>query len=72
MMLGVARPTVTIVAGTLQKAGLITYQRGTVTVINRKKLEAGSCECYRTCTDLLTNVTSDRKTIALITESIGS
>ena len=61
MMLGVARPTVTVVAGTLQKARLITYQRGTVTVVDRKKLEAGSCECYRTCTDLLNSVTSGRK-----------
>jgi CRP-like cAMP-binding protein len=60
MMLGVARPTVTVVAGTLQKAGLITYQRGTVTILDRKKLEAGSCECYRTCTDLLNSVTSGR------------
>jgi Mn-dependent DtxR family transcriptional regulator len=61
MMLGVARPTVTVVAGTLQKARLITYQRGTVTIVDRKKLEAASCECYRTCTDLLDSVTSDRK-----------
>jgi CRP-like cAMP-binding protein len=61
IMLGVARPTVTVVAGTLQKAGLITYQRGTVTIVDRKDLEASSCECYRTCTDLLNNVTSVRK-----------
>jgi len=61
MMLGVARPTVTVVAGTLQKAKLITYQRGTVTILDRKKLEGASCECYRTCTNLLDNVTSDRK-----------
>lgn len=58
MMLGVARPTVTVVAGTLQKARLITYRRGTVTILNRKKLENESCECYRTCTDLLNNVIS--------------
>ena len=62
MMLGVARPTVTIVAGTLQKAGLITYQRGRVTVLDREKLEAASCECYRTVTGLLNNVTSGRNT----------
>jgi CRP-like cAMP-binding protein len=61
MMLGVARPTVTVVAGTLQKARLITYQRGNVNVVDRAKLEAASCECYRTCTDLLDNVTSGRK-----------
>jgi CRP-like cAMP-binding protein len=62
MMLGVARPTVTIVAGTLQKAGLITYQRGRVTVLDRAKLEAASCECYRTVTSLLNNVTAGRNT----------
>src|SRR4029078_12285654 len=60
MMLGVARPTVTIVAGTLQRAGLITYQRGKVTVLDRKKLEGASCECYRTVANLLNNVTSGR------------
>jgi len=57
MMLGTSRPTVTVVAGTLQKAGLITYHRGHVTIVNRKKLESASCECYRTTTDLLENVT---------------
>jgi CRP-like cAMP-binding protein len=57
MMLGAARPTVTVVAGTLQKAGLITYHRGHVTVVDREQLEAASCECYRTATDLLQAVT---------------
>jgi CRP-like cAMP-binding protein len=45
-MLGVRRPTVTAVAGILQKAGLISYHRGTLTVLDRKGLEAASCECY--------------------------
>jgi Mn-dependent DtxR family transcriptional regulator len=58
MMLGAARPTVTVVAGTLQKAGLITYRRGKVTIVDRKKLESASCECYRTATNLLEAVTS--------------
>jgi CRP-like cAMP-binding protein len=57
MMLGTSRPTVTVVAGTLQKAGLITYQRGHVTIVDREKLESASCECYRTATNLLRNVT---------------
>ena len=57
MMLGAARPTVTVVAGTLQKAGLITYHRGHVTVVNRQELEAASCECYRASTDMLRGVT---------------
>jgi CRP-like cAMP-binding protein len=60
MMLGVSRPSVTVVAGTLQKAGLITYHRGHLTIVAREKLESASCECYRTATDLLKNVT--RKT----------
>jgi len=60
MMLGVARPTVTIVAGTLQKAGLIAYRRGTVTILDRERLEAAACECYRVGTDLLLSVTNKR------------
>jgi CRP-like cAMP-binding protein len=57
MMLGTSRPTVTLVAGTLQKAGLITYHRGHLTIVDRENLEAASCECYRTTTDLLEGVT---------------
>jgi CRP-like cAMP-binding protein len=48
MMLGSTRPTVTVVAGTLQKAGLIRYRHGKVTVVDRKSLEEASCECYST------------------------
>jgi CRP-like cAMP-binding protein len=57
MMLGTSRPTVTLVAGTLQKAGLIKYHRGHVTIVDREALEAASCECYRTATELLRSVT---------------
>jgi CRP-like cAMP-binding protein len=57
MMLGTSRPTVTVVAGTLQKAGLIKYHRGHLTVVDRENLEAASCECYQTATDLLEAVT---------------
>jgi CRP-like cAMP-binding protein len=46
-MLAVRRPTVTAVAGTLQKAGLISYHRGRMTILDRKGLEAASCGCYR-------------------------
>ena len=50
-MLGVHRPTVTIAAAMLQKAGLIQYSRGRITVVDRKGLEAASCSCYRTIQD---------------------
>ena len=60
MMLGTSRPTVTVVAGTLQKAGLIKYHRGHVTIVDRETLEAASCECYQTATDLVTTVTGRR------------
>jgi len=46
VMLGVQRPTVSVVAGTLQHAGLIHYQHGRVSVLNREGLEAAACECY--------------------------
>jgi CRP-like cAMP-binding protein len=46
-MLGVHRPTVSIAAGMLQKAGLITYARGTITITDRPGLEQASCNCYR-------------------------
>jgi CRP-like cAMP-binding protein len=57
MMLAASRPTVTVVAGTLQKAGLIKYRHGHVTIVDRESLEAASCECYRAATDLLKAVT---------------
>jgi CRP-like cAMP-binding protein len=62
MMLGATRPTVTVVAGTLQRAGLITYHRGHVTILDGRKLEASSCECYRTATNLLRSVTDGDRT----------
>jgi CRP-like cAMP-binding protein len=45
-MLGVRRPSVTVAAGLLQKAGLISYQRGRIRIVDRAGVEAGSCECY--------------------------
>lgn len=45
-MLGVHRPAVTLAAGVLQRAGLIRYMRGKVTVVDRAGLEAASCVCY--------------------------
>ncbi len=45
-MLGAPRTTVTLAAGMLQRAGLINHARGTVTILDSKKLEATACECY--------------------------
>jgi CRP-like cAMP-binding protein len=46
-MLGAGRPSVTLAAGALQKAGIIRYTRGKVNILNRQALEAAACECYR-------------------------
>jgi CRP-like cAMP-binding protein len=45
-MLGTRRSTVTVSAGTLQKAGLIAYTRGRVTIHDRLRLEEAACDCY--------------------------
>jgi CRP-like cAMP-binding protein len=45
-MLGTDRPTITLAAGRLQKKRLIEYSRGSVRILNRKKLELVVCECY--------------------------
>jgi CRP-like cAMP-binding protein len=45
-MLGVRREGVTAVAGRLHKAGLIDYERGRITVLDRTQLERRTCECY--------------------------
>jgi CRP-like cAMP-binding protein len=45
-MLGSRRASVTVAAGILQKAGLISYTRGSVKILNRQKLEDAACVCY--------------------------
>jgi Mn-dependent DtxR family transcriptional regulator len=46
-MLGVRRPTVTLVIGSLQRAGLIEETRGRIAIRDRKHLETACCDCYR-------------------------
>lgn len=50
-MLGVRRPTVTLVMGSLQRAGFIRDRRGLIVIEDRARLEAASCECYRAMRD---------------------
>jgi CRP-like cAMP-binding protein len=45
-MLGTRRSSVTVASGILQKAGLISHGRGSITVLNRPKLEEAACDCY--------------------------
>ena len=45
-MLGIRRTTVTLVARGLQRAGLIKYRRGHITIEDREGLEEAACECY--------------------------
>jgi CRP-like cAMP-binding protein len=45
-MLGTRRSSVTVAAGALQKARMISYTRGSVTIMDRKKLENTACDCY--------------------------
>jgi CRP-like cAMP-binding protein len=47
-MLGVRRPSVTVAIGMLKKAGLVSYSRGRLRILDRKGLEEGACECYET------------------------
>ena len=46
-MLGIRRTTVTLIARSLQTAGLIKYSRGRINILDREGLEEAACECYR-------------------------
>jgi hypothetical protein len=45
-MLGTRRSSVTVAAGILQKAGIIANSRGDVKIVDRKRLQETTCECY--------------------------
>lgn len=55
-MLGVHRPTVSVVASALQAAGLVTYRRGVIRVTDRAGLQKSSCECYATLREFYARV----------------
>jgi CRP-like cAMP-binding protein len=46
-MIGAPRARVSVVAGSLQRAGIIRYGRGRIRILDRPRLESSSCECYR-------------------------
>jgi CRP-like cAMP-binding protein len=48
--LGVRRPTVSLVANSLQKAGLISYHRGMIRIVDRAGLEQSACDCFKITT----------------------
>jgi Mn-dependent DtxR family transcriptional regulator len=56
LMLGIRRPTVTLVARSLQNQGLLELRRGSVKIVDRPKMEANACECYQTVRQLYTNL----------------
>ncbi|OUL23846.1 Crp/Fnr family transcriptional regulator [Nostoc sp. T09] len=58
-MLGVRRSGVTVAAGILSQSGIISYHRGHITILDRKALEATSCECYQTVKAEFTRLLGD-------------
>lgn len=59
IMLAVQRTTVTAIAGELQEAGLISYSRGRIRILDRPRLERCACECYRLLSQAADDILSD-------------
>lgn len=58
-MLAVRRPTVSLIAYELQRAGLIRYQRGRITILDKAALERGACECVEVLREKTARTISD-------------
>ncbi len=61
-LLGIRRQTVSVIAATLQRAGLIAYRRGVLRVLDRAGLEAASCECYEVLKRLYPHIMGAQET----------
>jgi len=60
-MLGTRRSSVSVAASILQKAGMITYTRGNVTIVDRPKLAEVACDCYQIIQDQKSNWRSETR-----------
>jgi CRP-like cAMP-binding protein len=67
-MLGVRRPSVSVCASVLQRAGLISYKRGKVRVTDRAGLEGAACECYAVIADEYSHMFADLRDIQMSRE----
>ena len=60
-MLGTRRSSVSMAASILQKAGMITYTRGSVTIVDKRKLAKAACDCYEVIQNLRSNWQAETK-----------
>ena len=72
MMLGARRTTVTLIAGVLQRQGLIRYQRGKVKILDRVNLEAAACDCYRIAKELYAGLYSHAVANVQMGQTVGA